>query len=79
MFARFTDYRITDHIGFNVVGQRRITDCGVAAVGVASVGSSIGSSSRSSADYGLWDHGFAGITDCVRISCWYVLQDDGLV
>ena len=78
IIARITDCRITDYIGFNVVGKRRITECGVVAVAVVSIGSSIGGSSGGSADYGLWDNGFVGITDWVRISRGYGLQDHGL-
>ena len=72
------DYRVTDYKGFNFVGRRRITDCGVVAVGVVCTSSSIGSISRSSAEYGLQDYGFVRIADIARISCGCGLRDYGL-
>ena len=56
----------------------RIAGYGVVAVVVVSIGSSVGGSSRGSAEYGLRVYGFVRITDCVRISCWCGLHDDGL-
>ena len=70
--------RITDYIGFNVVGERRITECGVVLVALTSVRDSIGIGKSNSADYGLRDHGFVRIADCARISCGCGLQDYGL-
>ena len=46
MIARITDCRITDYIGPNSIGNRRITDYRVVAVVLVSIKSCIGSSSR---------------------------------
>ena len=67
-----------DYIGSNVVGKRRVTECRVVLVALTSFRDSIGISKGSSADYGLRDHGFVRIADCVRISGGYGLQDYGL-
>ena len=77
LLARIPDCRITDYIGFNVVGKRRITECGVGLVALATVRDSIGISKSSSADNGLRGYGFMRLAGWVRISCGYVLRDYG--